>query len=61
MAWPHRYCLVAPFLSELIFEQLNELLALGTLTVLLENSEGEEILARHGNDGACWLSLPRPI
>ena len=37
-----------------IFEQLNELLALGTLTVLLENSEGEEILARHGNDGASF-------
>ena len=37
-----------------IFDQLNELLALGTLTVLLENSEGEEILARHGNDGASF-------
>ena len=37
-----------------IFEQLNELLALGTLTVLLENFEGEEILARHGNDGASF-------
>ena len=34
-----------------LFEQLNELLALGTLPVALENSEGEEILARHGNDG----------
>ena len=34
------------------FKQLNELLALGTLTVSLENSEGEEILARHGDDGA---------
>ena len=33
-----------------IFEQLNELLALGTLTVSLENSEGEEILAQHGHD-----------
>ena len=30
------------------FKQLNELLALGTLKVSLENSEGEEILARHG-------------
>ena len=37
-----------------IFEQLNELLALGTLTVLLENFKGEEILARHGNDGASF-------
>ena len=37
-----------------LFEQLNELLALGTLTVLLENSEGEEILARHGHDGASF-------
>ena len=35
-----------------LFEQLNELLALGTLTVSLENSDGEEILARHGNNGA---------
>ncbi len=34
------------------FKQLNELLALGTLTVSLENSEGEEILAQHGNGGA---------
>ena len=34
-----------------LFEQLNELLALGMLTVSLENSEGEEILARHENDG----------
>ena len=34
------------------FAQLNEFLALGTLTVSLENSQGEEILARHGNDGA---------
>ena len=37
-----------------IFEQLNKLLALGTLTVSLENSEGEEILAQHGNDGASF-------
>ena len=37
-----------------IFEQLNELLALGTLSVSLENSEGEEILARHGNAGASF-------
>ena len=29
------------------FEQLNELLALGTLSVTLENSNDEEILARH--------------
>ena len=34
-----------------LFEQLNELLALGTLTVSLENSDGEEILARHDNNG----------
>ena len=33
--------------SKLLFEQLNELLALGTLTVSLENSKGEEIFARH--------------
>ena len=37
-----------------LFEQLNELLALGTLPVSLENSEGEEILARHGNDGVSF-------
>ena len=37
-----------------IFEQLNELLALGTLTVLLKNSKGEEILAQHGHDGASF-------
>ena len=37
-----------------LFEQLNELLALGTLTVSLENSDGEEILARHGNNGASF-------
>ena len=34
-----------------LFEQLNDLLRLGTLTVSLENSEGEEILVRHGGDG----------
>ncbi len=33
------------------FKQLNELLAFGTLTVSLENSKGEEILAQHGNGG----------
>ena len=33
------------------FAQVNELLALGTLTVSLENSKGEEILAQHGNGG----------
>ena len=37
-----------------LFEQLNELLALGTLPVSLENSEGEEILARQGNDGVSF-------
>ena len=37
-----------------LFEQLNELLALGTLPVSLENSEGEEILARHGNDSVSF-------
>ena len=31
------------------FAQVNELLALGTLTVSIENSKGEEILAQHGN------------
>ena len=38
--------------SESLFEQLNALLALGTFTVSIENSEGEEILARHGDNGA---------
>ena len=33
------------------FAQVNELLALGTLTVSIENSKGEEILAQHGNGG----------
>ena len=33
------------------FVQVNELLALGTLTVSIENSKGEEILAQHGNGG----------
>ena len=37
-----------------LFEQLNTLLALGTLTVSIENSEGEEILARHGDNGATF-------
>ena len=37
--------------SETLFEQLNALLALGTLTVSIENSKGEEILARHGDNG----------
>ena len=41
------------FASESVspFVQLNELLALGTLTVSLENSNDEEILARHRNGG----------
>ena len=34
-----------------LFDQLNELLTLGTLTVSVENSNGEEIVARHGNTG----------
>ena len=33
------------------FAQVNELLALGTLTVSVENSKGEEILAQHWNGG----------
>ena len=33
------------------FAQVNELLALGTLTVSIENSKGEEILAHHGSGG----------
>ena len=33
------------------FAQVNELLAIGTLTVSIENSKGEEILAQHGNGG----------
>ena len=37
-----------------LFAQLNELLALGTLTVSLENADGEEILARHGSNGASF-------
>ena len=37
-----------------LFEQLNELLVLGTLPVSLENSEGEEILAHHGNGAASF-------
>ena len=36
------------------FDQLNELLALGTLAVSLENNEGEEIRARHRNSGATF-------
>ena len=35
-----------------LFEQLNALLALGTLTVSLENSNDEEIFAQHGDNGA---------
>lgn len=34
-------------ISKSPFDQLNELLALGTMTVTLENSKGEKILARH--------------
>lgn len=37
--------------SESLFKQLNDLLSLGTLTVSLENSNDEEILARHKNNG----------
>ena len=47
---PNKAAIVASK-SPSLFAQLNELLALGMLTVSLENSEGEEILARHGNDG----------
>ena len=36
------------------FRQLNELLALGTLAVSLENSRSEGILARHGNGSAIF-------
>ena len=35
--------------SESLFKQLNDLLSLGTLTVTLENSNDEEILAQHKN------------
>ena len=44
---------VLKFISEfkkkpgLLFEKLNELLALGTLTISLENSKGEEIFSKH--------------
>ncbi len=37
--------------SESPFKQLNDLLSLGTLTVSLENSNDEEILAQHENSG----------
>ena len=37
--------------SESPFRQLNDLLRLGTLTVSLRNSNDEEILAQHRNDG----------
>ena len=37
--------------SEALFKQLNDLLGLGTLTVSLENSNDEEILAQHKNNG----------
>ena len=37
--------------SETLFKQLNDLLGLGTLTVSLENSNDEEILAQHKNNG----------
>ena len=36
------------------FDQLNELLALGTLAVSLENNKDEEIRARHRNSGATF-------
>ena len=37
--------------SASLFKQLNDLLNLGTLTVSLRNSNDEEILAQHGNNG----------
>lgn len=37
--------------SESLFKQLNDLLSLGTLTISLENSNDEEILAQHKNNG----------
>ena len=37
--------------SESLFKQLNDLLRLGTLTVSLRNSNDEEILAQHMNNG----------
>ena len=37
--------------SESLFKQFNDLLRLGTLTVSLENSNDEEILAQHKNNG----------
>ena len=36
------------------FKVLNDLLALGTLTVSLEHAEGEEIRARHGSNGTTF-------
>ena len=44
------------FASESVspFDQLNELLALGTLSVSLENSNDEEILAQHRNNGTSF-------
>lgn len=40
--------------SKSLFEQLNELLALGTLAVSLEYSGGGGIFARHKKNGACF-------
>ena len=37
--------------TESLFKQLNDLLGLGTLTVSLENSNDEEILAQHKDNG----------
>ena len=39
-------------LSKSSFDELNELLAIGTLAITLENSNDEEILARHPNGDA---------
>ena len=40
--------------TESTFDQLNDLLALATLTVSLENANDEEILARHGMDATSF-------
>ena len=44
------------FASESVapFDQLNELLELGTLTISLKNSNDEEILAQHRNNGTSF-------
>ena len=44
--------------SESLFKQLNDLLHLGTLTISLRNSNDEEILAQHVNNGLSFSHCP---